>query len=428
MERKVEFDFPGREPACIIDSYIRRFRHGLEGEKIHSKAAIALVDEIFETLKEFKTFPDHDDEIVTLFLEAPKGTIDEFGDYEELHEMGGYDTYEEFVEDWEWRCPNESKWYFFESIKTDFGYKAIFLGHRGMIACDPRDEYYGKTPDWMEEYIHPYLKWLNSALKKAIEMLKAGTYNDYVSKYLDYESRTGTIPRNDFWKVFPESKEDYFSDISEEDVKEFVDLVKRGIGVNDRQERLDKMTLGLYLDACALGYRANFPEEASLTPRELYKKHADGRDDGLLKLKEDDPEAYENWDPNSDENFNGHHPWEVIPGHSFSRLLLRPNKDDKGYYFSLNGGSYGTSVIAIKFFLAIHRAGYPIRLWDAEELANRCLGIDKIGIVPNGVFTQYCESWFPGESIADFINFHYEEDKDLLPYIEWKEIDKVELK
>lgn len=61
-------------------------------------------------------------------------------------------------------------------------------------------------------------------------------------------------------------------------------------------------------------------------------------------------------------------------------------------------------------------------------MARRCLGIDKLGIVPNQVFTQYCGDFFPGEKVIDFIHFHEEDVKDLLPYIEWKEIDKVELK
>lgn len=229
-------------------------------------------------------------------------------------------------------------------------------------------------------------------------------------------------------EIFPDSKKNLFDDISQKDIEEFLDLVEKGIGTDKPSNRLEKMTLNTFLDACALGYRYNYNDDPSLTPKQLYKKYADGRDDGLLRIEGDDPEAFENWDPYSDENFNGHHPWEVCRGWSFSRIHLYPSKDENGYYFSVSGDSYGRCVETIKFFLAIHRAGYPIMIYDAKKIAQRFIGNDKIGIVPRGVSTWYPELNFPGENIIDCVNFRYDEDKDLLPFITWQEIEKVELK
>lgn len=427
MERKIEFDFPGREPAPVIDYYTHL--GGRDGINIRSKAAIALVEKIFDTLKNFKSeINEVGNEIVELFLETPRGTIEEFGNYEELHEIGEYESYEEFVESWKWYHPDPSEWYRFTSVKTDFNYLAIIMNDRISIICDPNDEYYGKWDDGMEVSLHPYLIWIDNALKRVIEMIKEGTYNDYVAKNVDIYSRTGTVLRSDIWKAFPEVKIKYFEEIGQENADEFISLVGKGVGINKPTERLKEMTVGLYLKVCELGYRLIYnDDDPALTPRELYWKHADGRDDGLLKLPDDDPIAFENWDPNSNENFNGHHPWEVIMGSSRTRVHLFPHKDENGYYFSLRGGGWPCSIETIKFFLAIYRAGYPIHIWDAKELVNRLLGTDKIGIVPHGVFPWYCEEDFPEEEIADFMNL-YEEHLDLIPYIKWQEIKKVELK
>lgn len=419
MDRKIEFDFPGCEKAPTINRYVRI--DSLNGLIINSNAAISLFKEVFETLKSFKCKLYYGDEHVSLFLEAPRGDIKDFGDYR----RGDYESYKEFEETWKFYYPEPSTWYDFTSVKTDFGYLTVFMNNRQSVTFDPRDENNGKTPDDMEEYLHPYIKWLNNALKRAAEMLKEGTYNDYVANNLYYGRKAGTVLRKDFWKAFPKSKEDYLKDISKEDADEFLSLIDQGIGVDKPKERIKEMTLGLFLKACALGYRANYDEDPSLTPRELYDKHADGRDDGLLDIDEDDPKAFEDWENSPDSKIG--HPWEVCAGGNSTHIDLYPSKDEAGYFFSVREKSFGRSIEAIKFFLAIHRAGYPVRLYDAIELTERFLGNDKIGIVPHGIIPRYCESWFPGEKIIDFMNVYDDEDKELFPYIKWQEIEKVEL-
>ena len=49
-------------------------------------------------------------------------------------------------------------------------------------------------------------------------MLRAGTYNEFVRKNLPPQHRTGTILRRDFWNVWPEAREEFFKDITPEDV------------------------------------------------------------------------------------------------------------------------------------------------------------------------------------------------------------------
>lgn len=152
MDRKIEFDFMGRSAAPTVDHYVFMCEHHtMDGTKVSSKAAIALLEKVFETLKSIKPKSYDDREIVELFLEAPRGTIEEFGDYEELRGFGEYKNYREFKKAWKWYHPDPSTWYALASLSADNGYKAIFMNNRISLSCYPGDKDYGKVPDDMEE-------------------------------------------------------------------------------------------------------------------------------------------------------------------------------------------------------------------------------------------------------------------------------------
>lgn len=90
-----------------------------------------------------------------------------------------------------------------------------------------------------------------------------------------------------------------------------------------------------------------------------------------------------------------------------------------GYYFSVAGKSWNRSVEAVNFYVAIHDAGFPVVLCDADEILKRFQGRDLIGIVPRDTVPKYCESLFPEKygKILDFMHV-YDED-DWRGQIEW---------
>ena len=137
--------------------------------------------------------------------------------------------------------------------------------------------------------------------------------------------------------------------------------------------RVEAMTSGLFFRCCALGYEANHYQGCELSPKEQYLKHADGRDEGLCGIDE--------------------------------------NSSDE----------------AAHFYLSIYRAGYPVTIRDGRAMADRFLGVDRIGIVPAGVIPNYCESYFPGEKILDFMNLDKEDEEKILEYITWQDIPEQNL-
>ena len=69
----------------------------------------------------------------------------------------------------------------------------------------------------------------------------------------------------------------------------------------------------------------------------------------------------------------------------------------------------------------------PIYLCDAEELLNRVLEKDKIGIVPDYTITKYQESNFQDEKIVDFVHLEYEKEEEMIKLAEWKELEMAYL-
>ena len=80
------------------------------------------------------------------------------------------------------------------------------------------------------------------------------------------------------------------------------------------------------------------------------------------------------------------------------------------------------TIEAVRFFLALYRAGVPVCIRNAEELKARLTGTESIGIVPEGVFPAYCHARFPGEGIVDFMNLPRERQDELSKYCRWQPI------
>ena len=313
-------------------------------------------------------------------------------------------------------------WYHLVTLENE-GYMAVFLKNRMVLEVNPhlKEEQYDRLGD----AVNPFVEWLTASVKCCINQMLEGTYNEYVKTHLTPENRTGTIIRNDYWRAFPEVKENYLKNFSKSDYDEFIRLMD---GVKDKPSpngRLETMTSGLFFHCCALGYEANHFQGCELPPKEQYLKHADGRDEGLCGIDENSPSAFETW--YNDRMRYGGHPWEVCRGGNSTHVDLYVMRDEKGYYFYTAGNAWNRSVEAAHFYLSIYRAGYPVTIRDGRAMADRFLGVDRIGIVPSGVIPNYCESYFPGEKILDFMNLDKEDEEKILEYIVWQDIPEQNL-
>lgn len=283
-----------------------------------------------------------------------------------------------------------------------------------------------REPAGFPNEIPEFVQWLIEGVKECIEMLKSGTYNDFIKENLPPEHRIGKILRKHYWDVWPEARKEFFEDISAEDVAEFIRKASaQGEGSETIKERLPSMTANDFFRFCAMGYAENKYNGCDKTPKEQYYLHADGRDEGLKDLDPDDPEAFHAW--LHDYSHGGGHPWEVCRGGNSTHVSLRPMDDKDGYFLYLDGDAWNRTIETVKFYLALTRAGIPVYLIEAHTLADRLAEKEWIGIVPDGVMPAYCESWFPNEHIIDYMNLPYDDREKFLPFCVWYDEEPIML-
>ena len=378
-----------------------------------------LLDELFALLKQIA--PASENGARELWLRADRGSIEAFGDYEEYLDEEIVSSREEFESLWKDYFPEEEVWYYFGAVEDEKNnYRAVMLGHRHILEQDARKEKSAFTHDVSE-----LLEWLIESVRECITELKNGTYNEKVARELPPQHRTGTILRKDWWDAFPESREEFFEDISPEDVQEFVKLTQAQTDdLNRSRERCSEMTVNDFLNCCAIGYQANGYNGCDLSPREQYLKHADGRDEGLLEIDPDSSDAFIKWLHGN--HFSGH-PWEICRGGNSTHIDLFVLHDENGFSLLVAGSAWTRTIEAVKIYLALEKAGWPIYIHDAAILTSRLLEEERIGIVPEGVIPAYCQSFFSDDNVIDFKNLPFENRAEIAEKCTWQPLREITL-
>ena len=387
----------------------------------YTERCYELLDELFALLERLK--PVSENGVKSLWLCARRGSIDDFGQqfgsYDDLLADGDIKNYAEYEAYWREMFPDEIEWYQLDAVEDkNRHYRAVLLKHQHVLEQEGSVRKSTLTDD-----VSPFIEWLIESVRKSIEALEEGTYNEIVEKDLPARHRTGTILRKDLWDLYPEERAEYFENLSQAEVEEFV-----ACAVSDKAQlksKLPSVTANDFYRFCAMGYKANNYAGSELSPREQYFKHADGRDSGLGEIDPDSPTEFSTW--YHDSNRLGGHPWEVCRGGNSTHIDLYVVADNDGYSLRVAGSSTWRSVEAIKFFLALHRAGLPVVISQAELLKSRLSGMEKVGIVPVGVWPTYCQSRFPNEDVEAFINLPREDEEKMIPRCVWQPLTQIEL-
>ncbi len=374
-----------------------------------------LIDQIFEALRVVAPVNEYGSK--NLWIHTDRGTLDDYGKFEDAVEYGDVETKEQFEQNWLAEYPDEEYWYHFHAVEDpQTGYKAIFVARRFIFEVDPSKK--RSAPYDASEFA----EWLLEQVRACIREIKDGTYLEYVDQHLPLEHRTGTILRKDLWEVLPETREEDLSGLDLNSIRQFLDYAKEG---NMPIKYYPSFTANEFFHCCSLGYQANHYPVDGLTPREQYYRNADGRDNGLKKIDPDDPEAFKAWI--TDRTQFGGHPWEVCRGGNSTHISLYVHYQEEGYRLILSGSSIGRYAETINFYLALRQAGYSVELTDMDILSDRLCGKEKIGIVPDGIFPRYCSEWFPGENVISFMNLPYEDREKIVPKCVWQPLEPVVL-
>ncbi|MCK4654421.1 MAG: hypothetical protein KAU01_08245 [Candidatus Cloacimonetes bacterium] len=169
----------------------------------HLQSNPELVDlEIYNKLKAINKEiccikPKEDDDIRELWLEVSRGTIKNFGKFEEYKKEELVETYEQFERLWIDYYPDEKKWYEFTTSK--YQEKLFFFFDSKLIFSINETEEPEKEKKYIDKDIYKFLTWLFYRVKKETGKLKQNveTYNRYLEKNLSYHKRFGRIKRNE---------------------------------------------------------------------------------------------------------------------------------------------------------------------------------------------------------------------------------------
>lgn len=111
--------------APEIKLYEQSYRSSRINENTRlTEQSAKLYEMILENIRKIKP-TSKERNIWELWFKADKGSLEDFGNYEELHEAGAYDTYEQFVEAYE--SYDKEEYWFKLSVVIDEVYSALLL-------------------------------------------------------------------------------------------------------------------------------------------------------------------------------------------------------------------------------------------------------------------------------------------------------------
>lgn len=359
-----------------------------------------LLDELFALLGRIEKNKKSDS--WKLWLKAERGTIEDFGDYNEWLAEGEVESYEEFEERWKEEYPDEVEWFAFQAFwEKEIDYRAVHLRHRQVIEQDPRKD------KGFEYDISEFVSWMVGEVRRIVEELEKDNYNSDVQKNLPAKHHIGYVLRKHVWEIYPKQELAITGILTEQDIAYFLEHAKDTV---PDETRMSRMTANDFYRFCAIGYDACEYRSPEKSPKERYYLFADGRDEGLGKIDPDDPTAFEEW-------FNGGrlwggHPWEVCSGGSSTHIDLDVLHDEGGWYLELAGSAWTRCAETVKFFVSLHKAGVPISVYQAELLKKRILGEEKVGIVPDGIYPSYCRDFFAEQDIIDYMSLPHDSEME----------------
>lgn len=162
------------------------------------------------------------------------------------------------------------------------------------------------------------------------------------------------------------------------------------------------ISLNDYLNTVAICYRAAFGSIAEgLTAEQMYWKWADGRDCGMLEIKDrESREDFGHW--LTTRAHCGGHPFEIkFSWHGHGIHLIPP--DQNRAYYTLRVTDYSYAKSFIEMVKALIKNGIPFEAHDLESVLDYLVG----------------DSYFSVNAYDKHFLFYSSEDRKLIKHIEW---------
>ncbi len=269
-----------------------------------------------------------------------------------------------------------------------------------------QDLYPEEQKIWIET-----LQFANSYLNEVSKNWYA-TYLNLTKKF-PYKYRKGVLFQNVVWHQVNDIQKvgDQLGKIK---LAEFLKIVEsqkfRGYDIG----KVTNFTAAQYYEYCKIAYKSCGTIKAvslnGLNGKELYKRFADGRHEGLLEIDDNSPEEFAQWlEGKHPKYYGGGHPWEILRGGNTTHISMRVSKDrysDKNQFeISLEGSAHNRLAEVIRIFLGLIKAKLPVKLDGLVDIRKRLLGQDLIGIVPEFNSLHRANQTFENKKVFDVMYF-----------------------
>lgn len=253
--------------------------------------------------------------------------------------------------------------------------------------------------------------------------------NTAIHKSFPLKYRKGIVPHNIINECFP-TLINVRKLVGENNAKQIIELIESNYFRDTHELRLETLTANKYFEYCKVAYNSvTERQNTSINDngKALYQTYADGRHEGLLDIDGNSSTDFASWlDGSHPKKTTGGHPWEILRGGNTTHISLRVSRPDyqtkKGFVVKLAGDSLVRLKECIQIALALHKAGLPFVLQDANEIRLRLLAQDNIGIVPENQSLHRANKTFKQDNVIDVIYLSdiKEKLKAIKPFITWE--------
>lgn len=239
-----------------------------------------------------------------------------------------------------------------------------------------------------------YLELISQTIKFS-KILKDAP--DIIEKLLPYDLRRGKVlGKYILKKTLPSKKK-----------RKILEMYK---AYTKRMKRIYEISLEDYLNVASVCYKAVFGKKTEgLTKEEMYRRWADGRDCGMLEIKnKKSKEEFKEW--LKFKSSCGGHPFEIVFGWFEHGIHLFPPTENEPF-FKLRLGNYKYADMFLKMTLALMRKKIPFKASNLKDVLDYLVGE-----------TYFAVNYYDKHSIF------YDGDEELFKHIEWEKPRIVKFK
>ena len=159
--------------------------------------------------------------------------------------------------------------------------------------------------------------------------------------------------------------------------------------------------------------------------RAWYCRFGDARDQSLLEIDSDDPEAFRSWYEDKRQHLD--HNFEIFQGRGCHRVHLNPSFDERGWHLSMWGSITWHGADMARIWRFMNESGMPTYQYDATELADALTGEDYVLVMPTHTSIDYVRGEYFGNTISTAIHLPYENWEPIAQVTQWQPVEVATL-